>query len=604
MCMGLLSRFKSRRQGEKAERGPADEQHRSDGPSKSQNVEIAQVISDSSHAAQPPGEDAITTQKSATPEATAVPLAEQPAVKDATSQEPSRDAAEAKSSELEMATNGSSQTTAHYLSSEEMPSNNTGKAPSSEVAGQLNEPQVFHSNTVTSVPVSGRRSPHEVERMSHGARSGFVGRHSDQSTARDHGSNADLIHGVEANGLDIPGARLFTNPAIEMMKQTISSRHSQSGMSGASETSISSTARENRQGKPTFSINPILECRIQISIDQDQLEPISKSVHWLKEGEYKNITKASKQACVSYLKRKPGLKAETLATKVDGSMTLLDVTNKNEIEAHHNPLTQEGHWSHHLPIMVGGYCAANPHSKVRLDIRFQYVIVDITPKRDETFANAVYEVMKQKFEKNWKNEEYMPSRWIEPIFTKHVIRRLVKEDKSLGITNWSEFQFTDGIWLWGTRLLAICIHAKCDLICLHKMIMCSEEQRVGDGKLPIHDSPPHLQISSRDFDDLREKQKKYNIFTFEASEDGRILHYDERDTKHYTMPIKISGRKELGKGSFGIVYQVEIDKKHHNFQQVSCLWSNPPSISPQSLLTLHSDRFRLEVVERFLYRRT
>jgi hypothetical protein len=399
-----------------------------------------------------------------------------------------------------------------------------------------------------------------------------LGQHSDNFEAGAYvGDEAqphiESMHKHEINHLNrIPGPQ---NRAIAKIQQG-KSRERARASSERSASSIGSTESARKRKavrekglKP--SINPKIKCRISIKVDQHQLPLFWKEIEWLNHREYDNIMHESSMVRRQYLKESRGIDHES--TQVDGDMALVKVFGGAEICR--CQLSQAGHWAHHLPIMVGAYCAAHPSDEVGLEVNLEYVVINITPEPGQTYVEAVYEVMKEKFRRNWNDEEYLPSKWIEPILGRHVIRGLIEEDRSWASSNVVDLEgLLTRIFTWSQKLLAICVEANCISLLL-KMCLCSEEHQMDDNDLPIESLPKELKGSSLHLNNFLPKQRKYHLFKFEASTDGQILHYEDYETRHFTMPIRKTARNPIGHGTFGTVYMVEIDKQHHNFPQVS-----------------------------------
>jgi hypothetical protein len=322
------------------------------------------------------------------------------------------------------------------------------------------------------------------------------------------------------------------------------------------------TAVHRRSG---FSINRIVKCQIHTSVDEVELPPISMDVEWLKDGEYERVMRAISRAHAIYSSNK--IRTKGRIVRVNCFMALVAPDAELGLVLDRHRLSTEGHWAFWLPIMVAGYCAKNPGTEVRLDIWSESVFMATEPIQDSFLV--LRRMLLEKFTRNYAGEQYMPGKWVNVLLEKEIILKLIEEDKSLHgkLSDSGREAFANHIWLWATRMLAICIDTGFRLSILHQLTMPSlYSPQFTDADLPIAALPPEIKVSQRNAEMFLQRQKKYNIFTFEAFENGKIQSFDAFETHYYSMPIQ--SRRDLGEGSFARVMEVIIDEDYHVMSQV------------------------------------
>lgn len=234
-------------------------------------------------------------------------------------------------------------------------------------------------------------------------------------------------------------------------------------------------------------------------------------------------------------------------------------------------LESEQHWSEKIPLLIVKFCSKNPYVGFHLEIRWDYSDLSNLEVKDEKYARTIRRAVQDKHQKNWQDEEYIPRKVLDEIFSEGTIKELINSDESLaklsqqstnGDRSFDKNKFIDDVIAVASRLLALCVHSHLPLACLYHLM----ENGHKDTDLPLTESEcPHDDYKS-EFHDLIMTQWRFIAHNF-INKGGRPKH--EKLRARIVVPI-ISA-EEIAEGGFGKVFKVHIDPDHHFLRSVSSL---------------------------------
>ena len=268
------------------------------------------------------------------------------------------------------------------------------------------------------------------------------------------------------------------------------------------------------------------------------------------------------------LKKHTGRPAEAFYLKV-GRFRL--VRRDSHKVASRGILESKQEWDEYLPWKISEFLGQNRNVPFHIEIEWEYSSLQIEQVPGQFYAETVGAAIEGKIQENWEGRKYVPRKDLEKILTKDTISKLIREDESLysakilTLTSGTKLdvdEFIEDIWLWGARLLALCVYTDLPLTCLYHM----RRNGLGDKDLPLTKSHCPDPFYRRKFDMAVTISGGFAAHIFAPNEMGELEHlqlqpgavvpilFDKADPKHI-----------LGQGSFGKVYRVHIDRDHHSF---------------------------------------
>ena len=268
------------------------------------------------------------------------------------------------------------------------------------------------------------------------------------------------------------------------------------------------------------------------------------------------------------LKKHTGRPAEAFYLKV-GRFRL--VRHDPDKVAFRGILERKEEWDEYLPWKILEFLGQNRDVPFHIEIEWEFSSLQIEQIPGQRYAETIGTAIEGKIQENWEGRKYVPQKDLEKILTKDTISKLIREDDSLyggktltltGGTKLDADEFIEDVWLWGARLLALCVYGDLPLICLYQMWL----RGLKDKDLPLTKSHCPDPSYRRKFDMAVTFSGGFAALTFPNNEKGELEHRQLQPG--VVVPIlfdKTDPQHVLGKGSFGRVYKVRIDRDHHGF---------------------------------------
>jgi hypothetical protein len=292
-----------------------------------------------------------------------------------------------------------------------------------------------------------------------------------------------------------------------------------------------------------------------------------QKIWWMEsmDGQYKYF---DSEAIRCLRKHSGGIESKQLYRKT-GLFRLIRDDSLHEEET--DILESEQHWSEKIPLLIVKFCSKNPYVGFHLEIRWDYSDLSIHKVKDEKYAHTIWRAIQDKHQNNWQDEEYIPRKDLDEIFSEGTIKELVNSDESLaklsqqspnGDRSFDKNKFIIDVIAVASRLLALCVYSRLPLACLYHLMDNGHK----DTDLPLTESEcPHGEYKS-EFHDLIMTQWRFIAHNF-INKEGRPKH--EKLRRKIVVPI-ISA-EGIAEGGFGKVFKVHIDPDHHFLCSVSSL---------------------------------
>ncbi|KAK5053838.1 hypothetical protein LTR84_001800 [Exophiala bonariae] len=246
-----------------------------------------------------------------------------------------------------------------------------------------------------------------------------------------------------------------------------------------------------------------------------------------------------------------------------------------ETIAYRGILESSREWHEYVPWRIHQFLGNNRNVRFYLEIEWEYSSLQIKPVPDQEYKETICIAIENKIKRNWEGKVYVPRRDLDHIMTPDTISKLIRDDKSLHdgkflIINGGKkleerdnfLEFIDRIWLWGARLMAFCVYAELPLSCFYQMW----EKKLRNTNLPLSDSDCPDPSYRRKFSMVVGISGGFAAHTFVMNEKSHPEHLHlPRDVVVPILFDKSNDESLLGKGGFGIVYEVRIDADHHSF---------------------------------------
>ena len=315
-------------------------------------------------------------------------------------------------------------------------------------------------------------------------------------------------------------------------------------------------------------------CSLHVIFKDTRLEsPEVSTVKWLSDTEYQRIENAAYKILHNQVATS-GAKQLTVHRKTGVCRLLRTIADDRDTMAQVGlqELKSDYHWKGPVRLMVGGYWAQNPYCRLRMEITYEYAALSVAKRSNQKYRVTIKDVIWSKLKnvKNWEGKHFLPRRDVETIFGYSTIRMLVEEDDSLKTMEaWSTKQvpeiqelkerFVDKVSNDGTCLLATCIYADVDLICLYNLI----EAGKSDVDMPLTTSDCPNNYSEADF------MAKFlnNQHHFKAFDFGKIGNELQEIPVDVNVPI-MGNKDQPWRGGFADVYKVQIHGDHHTFSDM------------------------------------
>jgi serine/threonine protein kinase len=403
----------------------------------------------------------------------------------------------------------------------------------------------------------------------------------DTSPSRPHVHDAPDAVEYDASRLLSPGDRsdqertLRTQPSRESARPTISttrSKHERHPSIGRQKPAVRLLGQEQAAAPPGMTRLKASQtfCTLIVAYYQSQAARIEVARIEDAIVEYEEETAFDELGAIATeeLTKHTGRPAEAFYLKV-GRFRL--VRHDSHKVASRGILESKQEWDEYLPWKIPEFLGQNRNVPFHIEIEWEYSSLQIEQVPGQSYAETIGTAIEGKIQENWEGRKYVPQKDLEKILTKDTVSKLIREDETLysakiftltGGTKLDVDEFIEDIWLWGTRLLALCVYTDLPLLCLYHMWL----NGLRDKDLPLTKSHCPDPFYRRKFDMAVTISGGFAAHTFAPNEKGELEHvqlqpgavvpilFDKADSKHI-----------LGKGSFGKVYRVRIDRDHHSF---------------------------------------
>jgi serine/threonine protein kinase len=234
-------------------------------------------------------------------------------------------------------------------------------------------------------------------------------------------------------------------------------------------------------------------------------------------------------------------------------------------------LERKDDWIESLSRKIQAFRGQNFQVDFHVDIDWEFSSLHIEQVPGVRYADTIRGAIDAKIRFNWEGRFYIPRKDLRQIMTEDTIKRLVLDDESLrspealrlnGGAQVDSDELATKIYNWAVCLLAWCVYSRLDLVILYHMV----KQDKGDANLPltIDDCPDSAY--NPDFRAHAYHSGGFAAYQFVRNDKGLVEHQKLHDGA--VVPILFDDKNphcHLGKGSFGVVYKVRIDRDHHSF---------------------------------------
>ncbi|KIW64561.1 hypothetical protein PV04_09486 [Phialophora macrospora] len=234
-------------------------------------------------------------------------------------------------------------------------------------------------------------------------------------------------------------------------------------------------------------------------------------------------------------------------------------------------LERKDDWIESLSRKIQAFRGENFQVDFHVDIDWEFSSLHIEQVPGTPYADTIRGAIEEKIRVNWEGRFYIPRKDLRQIMTEDTIKKLVLDDETLrspkalmlnGGAQVDLDELAKKIYMWADRLLAWCVYSRLPLVILYHML----KQDKGDADLPLtmDHCPDDAYISQ--FRVSVNHSGGFAAYQFVRNEKGLVDHQQLHDGA--VVPILFNERDplcHLGKGSFGVVFKVRIDRDHHSF---------------------------------------
>jgi hypothetical protein len=329
-----------------------------------------------------------------------------------------------------------------------------------------------------------------------------------------------------------------------------------------------------------------VDCRLMLFLDRKGPYEYYEDVKIVWQKQYNSRFKQIDDGAKNWLIDKYS-KSDHSLYRIAGTCKLFRVdlgeSGHREIEVDSRILEKEAQWSIVLRRMLFKFFFEdkNHGKRCKVELRWEYASLLIKRVEGKPYAPVVQEAVRDKMQRNWQQQLYLPRGDDKHIFTETTVGFLLDDDESLKADSRYRVElsrhgipfnlenFKVEVWGHGHRLLAVCVYLGIPLECLHRLM----REGLKNSSLPIMEFSEGWKKLKKSIglvkcDDFLQHQGKFIPHSF-ARNDGPPEHRFIDD--NIVVPIWFDNRDEarLGHGTFGEVFEATIWPGHHVFSTVN-----------------------------------
>ena len=316
--------------------------------------------------------------------------------------------------------------------------------------------------------------------------------------------------------------------------------------------------------KRTAEVGPVprlIDVVYTLTVDGEEKErQDGEPWDWLDPG----LHDIAQRMASSLLSRQPG-PIDTYYLKLQ-RLRLLQSGDGEPIAVNAQIVEGAGEFLTKLQLMVAEHVLKKQYGPFYLEFLLEYGRLATVREPGEAYAKTIRLLLdeKMKMNKNWEKRQFISGKDLEHIFTKQAVKRLIDEDDSLSDSGlWrvgpqflkkrkpTKAEFTKEVFLFGGRLLAICIYTELKLASLYKL-MIVDGRKDKDIPIPETDCPEHDENTR--WVRVQEVQGSFRPFIF------------PRQPEHHKVKagvvVPITFVNRIDKGGFGEVFKVKFHAEY------------------------------------------